>query len=244
MQRPCAGSWALREADSEDREAAIAELATMIRRPRLGREASFQLRQRSRLMRMSPDEYWRRVVLPEAFLLVSGARKIARRIQLGGNGQGRVLDGRGKWTPQVPEDKLSKELLASYLFDEIPKAAVCILTDQDYPKPSNELWHAPPIEKKGDQGTVERIPRVVRLQPGELELTRRHGHNCGPSPEVMAILKLDLQKLAANASPRQRQILELLLKGQSIREIASELHIKSQTVHEQLKRLQQKHQAG
>jgi hypothetical protein len=236
--------WALQEGDSDDREAALAELATMIRRPGLGREASFQLRQRSRLMGMSPDEYWRQVVLPQAFLFVWGASKVPRRIQLRGNGQGRVLDEQGKWTPQVPEDKLSKELLASYLFDEIPKAAVCILTDQDYPKPSNELWHAPPIKKKDDQGTIERIPRVVRLQPNERDLTRSHGHICGPSPEVMAISKLDLQKLATNASPRQRQILDLLLKEYRIKEIASELHITRQAVHAQLNRLQQKYEAG
>jgi hypothetical protein len=62
--------WALWEGDSDDREAALAELATMIRHPRLSREASFQLRQRSQLMRMSPSEYWRRVVLPQAFLFV------------------------------------------------------------------------------------------------------------------------------------------------------------------------------
>jgi hypothetical protein len=216
----------------------------MIRRPRLGREASFRLRQRSRLMQMSPDEYWRQVVLPQALLLVWGTSKEPRRIQLGGSGQGRVLDEQGKWTPQAPMDRLSTELLASYLFDEIPKAAVCILTDQDYPKPSNELWHAPPIKKKDDQGTIERVPRVVRLQPGEHDATLFHNHIYGPSPEAMAISKLDLQKLAANASPRQRQILELLLKGYSIPEVASELHIKSQNVHEQLNRLQQKYQAG
>jgi hypothetical protein len=121
---------------------------------------------------------------------------------------------------------------------------VCILRDQEYPKPSNELWHAPPIEGKDILGAIEPVPRVVCLEPGARELTRDHGHICGPSPEVMAILQLDLQKLAANASPRQRQILELLLKGYRIPEIASELRIKSQTVHTQLNRLQLKHQAG
>jgi hypothetical protein len=236
--------WALQEGDSDDQEAALAELATMIRRPRLSREASLQLRYRARLMQMSPDDYWRRVVLPHALLLVWGASKVPRRIQLGGNGQGRVLDEQGRWTPQVPEDKLSTELLASYLFDEIPKAAVCILTDQDYPTPSHDLWHARPIERKDEQGTIERIPRVVRLQPGEHDATRPHGHIYEPSPEVMAILKLDLQKLSTNASPRQRQILELFLKGYSVPEIASELHITSQAVHGQLNRLQQKYQAG
>jgi Bacterial regulatory proteins, luxR family len=236
--------WALQEGDSGDREAALAELATMIRRPQLGSEASLELRQRSWLMGMSPDDYWRKVVLPQALLLVWGASKVPRRIQLAGKGQGRVLDEHGKWTPQAPVDRLDEELLASYLFAEIPKAAVCILTDHDYPKPASELWHAPPIHKKDGQGTIDQIPRVVRLQPRELDLTRRPGHSCGPSPEVMAILKLDLQKFATNASPRQRQILELLLKGQSLPEIASKLRITSQAVHGQLNRLRQKHQAG
>jgi Bacterial regulatory proteins, luxR family len=236
--------WALQEGDSDDHEAALAELATMIRRPRLSREARLQLHYRARLMRMSPDEYCRRIVLPQAFLLVWGASNIPRRIQLGGNGQGRVLDAQGRWTPQVPADRLSTDLLANYLFDEIPKAVVCILTDQGYPTPSNDLWHARPIEKKDDQGTIERIPRVVRLQPGQRDVTLGPDHICGPSPEVMAILKLDLQKLATIASPQQRQILQLLLKGYSVPEIASELHIKSQAVHGQINRLQQKYRAG
>jgi Bacterial regulatory proteins, luxR family len=236
--------WALQKGDSADQEAAFAELATMIPRPRLSREASLQLRERSRLMRMSPDEYWRWVVLPHALFLVWGARKIPRRIQLAGNGQGRVLDEQGRWTPQAPADKLSTELLASYLFDEIPKAAVCILTDQDYPKPANDLWHAPPLERKDDQGTSERVPRVVRLPPGACDAILPHGHIRSPSPEVMAIVKLDLHKLWTNGSARQRQILELLLKGYSVPEIASELGIKSQAVHGQLDRLQQKYRAG
>jgi DNA-binding CsgD family transcriptional regulator len=236
--------WALQQGDSDDQEAALAELATMIRRPRLRREAGLQLHYRARLMRMSPDEYWRQVVLPHALLLVWGARSVPRRIQLGGNGQDRVLDEQGKWTPQAPVDRLSEELLASYLFDEIPKAAECILTDQEYPKPSNELWHAPPIKKNDNQGTIERIPRVVRLQLGEHDLTSRYDNICGPSPEVMAILKLDLQKLWAKASPRQCQILELLLRGYKPKEIASELNITSQAVHGQLNRLQRKYEAG
>jgi hypothetical protein len=236
--------WALQHGDSDDQEAALAELASMIRRPRLTHEAGLQLHYRARLMGISTDEYWRRVVLPQALLFVWGARRVPRRIQLGGNGQDRVLDEQGKWTAQAPEDKLSKELLASYLFDEVPKAAICILTDQDYPKPSNELWHAPPIKKKDDQGTIERIPRVVPLPPRERDLTQSHGHICEPSPEVMAILKLDLQKLATNASPQQRQLLGLLVKGYKIKEIASELHITSQAVHAQLNRLQRKYEAG
>jgi hypothetical protein len=236
--------WALQQGDSDDQEAALTELATMIRRPRLTHEAGLQLHYRARLMGISTDEYWRRVVLPQALLFVWEARRVPRRIQLGGNGQDRVLDEQGKWTAQAPEDKLSTELLASYLFDEVPKAAICILTDQDYPKPSNELWHAPPIKKKDDQGTIERIPRVVPLPPRERDLTQSHGHICEPSPEVMAILKLDLQKLATNASPQQRQLLDLLVKGYKIKEIASELHITSQAVHAQLNRLQQKYEAG
>jgi hypothetical protein len=236
--------WALQQGDSDDQEAALTELATMIRRPRLTHEAGLQLHYRARLMGISTDEYWRRVVLPQALLFVWEARRVPRRIQLGGNGQDRVLDEQGKWTAQAPEDKLSTELLASYLFDEVPKAAICILTDQDYPKPSNELWHAPPIKKKDDQGTIERIPRVVPLPPRERDLTQSHGHICEPSPELMAILKLDLQKLATNASPQQRQLLDLLVKGYKIKEIASELHITSQAAHAQLNRLQQKYEAG
>lgn len=236
--------WAFQEGDSDDYEAAVSQLAGMIRRPRLSQEARWQLHHRSRLMGMTGDEYWRRVVLPQAFLLVRAAMKVPRRIQLGGNGQGRVLDAQGRWTPQAPVDKLSEELLASYLFDEIPKAAICILTDQEYPKPSNDLWHAGPIERKDDQGTVERVPRVVRLQTGERDLTPTHGDICGPSPEMMAILALDLQKLWRNASAQQRQILERLLTGCTIQEVASELHITAQAVHGQLKRLQHKYQAG
>jgi hypothetical protein len=236
--------WALQEGDSADQEAAFAQLATIIPRPRLSRKASLQLRQRSRLMQMSPDEYWRRVVLPHALFLVWGARQIPRRIQLAGNGQGRVLDEQGRWTPQAPADKLSTALLASYLFDEMPKAAVCILTDQEYPKPANDLWHAPPIERKDDQGTRERVPRVVRLQPEACDAILPHRDIRSPSPEVMAILRLDLQRVWTNGSARQRQILELVLKGYSVPEIASELRIKSQAVHGQLNRLQQKYRAG
>jgi hypothetical protein len=236
--------WALREGDSDDQDAACAQLARMIGRPRLRSEARIALQQRARDWKMSPDDYWRRVLLPQALLLVFGSIAVPRRIQLAGNGQGRVLDERGRWTPQVPADKLSKELLASFVFDEIPKAAICILTDQAYPKPSNELWHAPSIERKDEQGTVERVPRAVPLRPDEQNSTTVNSHICGPSPEVITILIADLQKLWNSASARQRQVLELLLQGYTVAETAAHLHITAQAVSTHMTRLQAKYQAG
>ena len=50
----------------------------------------------------------------------------------------------------------------------------------------------------------------------------------------------DAERLANELSPRQREVLTLLLRGSSVKEIARELDIKANTVNEHVKALHER----